>query len=62
MAYSTKKKSCIKLFEKALKAPRESIDIERGLPNFKNGLSFLQKALKKDDRFWEAHLLSAEYE
>ena len=62
MAYSTKKKSCIKLFEKALKAPRESVDIERGLPNFKNGLSFLQKALKKDDRFWEAHLLSAEYE
>jgi len=61
MTYTTKKRSCIKLFEKALKAPREKIDIETGMPNFKGGICLLKKAIDKDPNFIEAHLLSAEY-
>ncbi len=62
MYYSTKKKKCIKLFEKALKAPNKNINVETGLPDYEAGICLLNKALKKDPKFWEAHLLSAEYE
>ena len=62
MYYSTKKKKCIKLFEKALNAPNKNINNETGMPDYESGLCLLKKALKKDPKFWEAHLLSAEYE
>jgi outer membrane protein OmpA-like peptidoglycan-associated protein len=59
--YSTSNKKAIKLFEQALQAPNQSIDPVRRVPNFKAGIELAQKALSKDERFWEAHLLIAEY-
>ena len=48
MYYSTKKKKCIKLFEKALNAPNKNINNETGMPDYEAGLCLLKKALKKD--------------
>ena len=60
--YSTSNKKAIKLFEQAQQAPNKSLDpYSKGL-NFKEGLALLDKALSKDQNFWEAHLLAAEYE
>ena len=59
--YSSKDKKAIKLFEKAQKAPKESIDPESQGPNFKEGISIVEKAIEEDPNFWEAHLLAAEF-
>ena len=59
--YSTKDKKAIKLFEKAQKAPRESVDPETQGPNFKEGIITVEKAIEEDADFWEAHLLAAEF-
>jgi outer membrane protein OmpA-like peptidoglycan-associated protein/tetratricopeptide (TPR) repeat protein len=59
--YSSKNKKAIKLFEKGQKAPNESLDPITRLPNYKLGLSYFNKALKKDPLFWEAHVFSGEY-
>jgi outer membrane protein OmpA-like peptidoglycan-associated protein/tetratricopeptide (TPR) repeat protein len=54
-AYSTKNKKAIKLFKKAMEAPRI-------VPNdFKSGESYCLKAIMKDPKFVEAYILSAEY-
>jgi outer membrane protein OmpA-like peptidoglycan-associated protein/tetratricopeptide (TPR) repeat protein len=58
--YSTKDKKAVKLFEKAQKAPRESVDPETQGPNFKEGITLAEKAIEEDPYFWEAHLLAAE--
>ncbi|MBM3186899.1 MAG: tetratricopeptide repeat protein, partial [Bacteroidetes bacterium] len=60
-AYSTKDKKAIKLFEKAQKAPRESVDPETQGPNYKEGIEIVEKAITEDPNFWEAHLLAAEF-
>ncbi len=59
--YSTKKKSAIKLYEKAKKAPRQNIDLRTGQPDFQGGIDLLEKALSKDDDFVEAHQLIGEF-
>lgn len=58
--YSSKDKKAVKLFEKAQKAPRESIDPETQGPNFKEGIILAEKSIEEDPTFWEAHLLAAE--
>lgn len=59
--YSSKDKKAVKLFEKAQKAPRESVDPETQGPNFKEGIAIVEKAIEQDPNFWEAHLLAAEF-
>lgn len=59
--YSTTNKKAIKLFEEALQAPNQTIDPVRRTPNFRAGIELAEKALEKDPRFWEAHLLAAEF-
>lgn len=59
--YSTKNKKAIALFQDALQAPNRSIDQQYRIPNYRHGIELAQKALEKDERFWEAHLLIAEY-
>ena len=59
--YSTTNKKAIKLFEDALQAPNLTIDPVRRTPNFRAGIELTEKALEKDPRFVEAHLLAAEY-
>jgi len=62
MNYSTKNKGAIKLFKKAMSAPGKALSPETGMPDYQAGVDLLTKALKKDPKFWEAHLLSAEFE
>ena len=59
--YSTSNKKAIKLFEKGQNAPLTTLDQQTKQPNYKAGIEYLDKALEKDPKFWEAHLLSAEY-
>ena len=59
--YSTTNKKAIKLFEEAIQAPNKTIDPVRRIPNFRAGIELAQKAVEKDPKFWEAHLLLAEY-
>jgi outer membrane protein OmpA-like peptidoglycan-associated protein/Tol biopolymer transport system component len=59
--YSSKDKKAVKLFEKAQKAPRESVDPETQGPNYKEGIVIVEKAIEEDPDFWEAHLLAAEF-
>lgn len=59
--YSTKSKKAIKLLEAAQRAPGESLDPKTRGPNYREGLLLLDQALKKDPQFWEAHLLSAQF-
>ena len=59
--YSSKDKKAVKFFEKAQKAPNESVDPETQGPNFKEGIVLAEKAIEEDPYFWEAHLLAAEF-
>jgi outer membrane protein OmpA-like peptidoglycan-associated protein/tetratricopeptide (TPR) repeat protein len=59
--YSTKSKKAIKLLEEAQKAPGASLDPKTRGPNYREGLVILQQSLKKDPNFWEAHILSAQF-
>ena len=55
--YSSKDKKAVKFFEKAQKAPNESVDSETQGPNFKEGIVLAEKAIEEDPYFWEAHLM-----
>jgi len=59
--YSTKNKKAIQLFEQALNAPNTSIDRLRNMPDFRVGIALAEKSLQRDPKFWEAHLLIAEF-
>jgi len=61
MRYSSKNKAAIKLFKKAMEAPGKTIDPQTGMADYRAGLDLLDKALKKDEKFWEAHLLAGEF-
>lgn len=61
VGYRTDSKRAIKLYEEARQAPRENRDVTTGKPNFQAGIDLLQKALKKDPNFLEAHQLIGEY-
>jgi len=58
--YSTSNKKAIKLFEEAQKAPDAEYDPNKG-PNYQKGIELANEALSKDQNFWEAHLLIAEF-
>jgi outer membrane protein OmpA-like peptidoglycan-associated protein len=60
MTYSTKNKKAIALFEEGRSEPGKSVDpVTRG-PNYAGGIALLEKALKLDPTFWEAHMVEAE--
>ena len=59
--YSSSNKKAIHYFELAEKAPKEGMNPMTGAYDFKSGIELLDKALEKDSNFWEAHLLSAEF-
>ena len=59
--YSTKSKKAIKLLEAAQKAPGQTLDPKTRGPNYREGILLLEQSLKKDPNFWEAHILSAQF-
>ena len=59
--YSTKSKKAIKLLEAAQKAPGQTLDPKTRGPNYREGILLLDQAIKKDPQFWEAHILSAQF-
>lgn len=59
--YSTKNKKAIALFEEGNKAPTQLRDPKTGLPNYKEGIKLMDKALEKDPNFWEAHVVAGEF-
>lgn len=58
--YSSSSKKAIKYFEDAMKAPN-SMNLQTGMPNYPEGIELLLKAIEKDSKFWEAHLVIAEF-
>jgi outer membrane protein OmpA-like peptidoglycan-associated protein/tetratricopeptide (TPR) repeat protein len=58
--YSTTNKKAIALFEEGMQLPN-SRSVETGMPKYQEGIDMLTKALEKDPRFWEAHLVIAEF-
>ena len=58
--YSTSNKKAIALFEDAMKAPNSRSEIT-GMPKYQEGIDLLLKALEKDPKFWEAHLVIGEF-
>ena len=59
--YSTSNKKAIKLFEEGHKIPGTSADPATGLPNYRKGIEYMDKALEKDPNFWEAHMVAGEF-
>lgn len=58
--YSTSNKKAIGYFEEAMKAPNSRSEIN-GQPKYQEGIDLLLKAIEKDPKFWEAHLVVAEF-
>src|SRR5690554_2953851 len=61
MGYGTKSKKAIKLFEEGREAPQKNIDLRTGRPDFETGIEYLEKALKRDENFLEAHQMIGEF-
>ena len=59
-SFSSKNKKAIKLFQKACSAPMDNLNPETNIPDYLLGIELVNKAIKKDSTFWEAHLLAAE--
>ena len=59
--YSTKNKKAIKLFEQGKNTPSTSIDQQTRTPNYRLGLKYLNQAIEKDPKFWEAHMVAGEF-
>ncbi|MEX2483172.1 MAG: OmpA family protein [Brumimicrobium sp.] len=59
--YTTNNKRAIKLYNEARDTPRKNIDVNTGKPDYDGGIELLKKALKKDDKFLEAHQLIGEF-
>jgi outer membrane protein OmpA-like peptidoglycan-associated protein/Tol biopolymer transport system component len=60
-SYSTSSKKAIRYFEEGQQAPSASIDKRTGQPNYLKGIELLEKAIEKDPRFWEAHMVVGEF-
>jgi outer membrane protein OmpA-like peptidoglycan-associated protein/tetratricopeptide (TPR) repeat protein len=58
--YSTSSKKAISLFEEGMKAPNE-MDLRTGRPDYPKGINLMLQAIEKDPKFWEAHLVIAEF-
>jgi outer membrane protein OmpA-like peptidoglycan-associated protein len=61
MQYSTKDKKAIKYFRAGQEEPRKTIDYRTGGPNYKAGIELMEKAVSRDQNFWEAHLMLGEF-
>lgn len=59
--YSTKNKKAISLFEEGQKIPGQELNPRNGLPNYEEGIKYMDKALEKDPNFWEAHMIAGEF-
>jgi outer membrane protein OmpA-like peptidoglycan-associated protein len=57
--YSTTNKKAISLFEEGLKVS-ETRSLQTGAINYQAGIDLMLKAIEKDPRFWEAHMVAAE--
>ncbi len=60
MQWSTKSKKAIKYAEQSRTALSD-IDMTTGLPNYKNAITWCDKAIAKDPNFIEAYMLKADY-
>lgn len=60
MNYSTKDKKAIKLFEQAMQHPKNNLT-KMMRPDYDGGIKLLEDALARDQNFWEASMLAAEY-
>jgi outer membrane protein OmpA-like peptidoglycan-associated protein/tetratricopeptide (TPR) repeat protein len=58
--YSTSSKKAVSLFEEGMKAPNE-MDFRTGRPDYPKGINLMLQAIEKDPKFWEAHLVIAEF-
>ncbi|MDB0011715.1 OmpA family protein [Crocinitomicaceae bacterium] len=58
--YSSSSKKAISYFEEAMEAPN-TMNLQTGMPNYPAGIELLIKAIEKDPKFWEAHLVIAEF-
>jgi outer membrane protein OmpA-like peptidoglycan-associated protein/Tol biopolymer transport system component len=58
--YSTTNKKAIKLFEDGQQAPNK-IDPATNRPDYRTGIELMDKAIEKDPKFWEAHMLAGEF-
>jgi len=61
MAYSTKDKKAIKLFEEGQTVPNLLVDQRTGRPNYAAGLALMKKAIERDANFWEAYVFAGEF-
>lgn len=59
--YSTSNKKAIKLFEQGKNEPSAHLNSSGTLPNYRGGIDYLNQAIEKDPRFWEAHMLAGEF-
>ena len=59
--YSSKCKKAVKLYVKARQAPNIALIENTNIPDYPKGIFYLEKALKKDNNFVEAHILKARY-
>ena len=59
--YTSKCKKAVKLYVKARQAPNIAFIENTNIPDYPTGIIFLEKALKKDYNFLEAHVLKARY-
>lgn len=60
MNYSTKDKKAIKYFEEAMQYPKNNLT-KYMRPDYDGGIKLLESAVARDDKFWEAYMLAAEY-
>ena len=60
MQWSTKSKKAIKYAEYSRTALSE-VDMNTGLPNYRNAMAWCDKAIAKDPNFIEAYMLKADY-
>ena len=58
--YSTSSKKAVSFFEEGMKAPNE-MDLRTGRPDYPKGINLMLQAIEKDPKFWEAHLVIAEF-
>lgn len=61
MTYSTSNKKAISWFEEALQSPNDHYDMRTGTVDYGPAIELLEKAIKKDPNFIEAHQLISEY-
>ena len=61
MGYGTDNKRAVKLFNEARKVPNQNMDPITGKPDYESGIELLQKALRKDENFVEAHQMIGEF-